>query len=630
MQRVGPARSPDRRPGGPGLPAATGPLLCWLLPLLGVVLAYRSSPGFALIGDASFLIAENPWMRDPSRLGEMLTHDYFWSPAGVSIGYWRPLTKASWLVETLVGGGWPGLYHVVNVAWFAATVGGLMALGLQLGLPLPLASLAALLFGLHPAAVEPVCLVMARSDVACTAGLVFALLGWLRWRDGGKKRFLLLHLGGLLIGLASKEAAIVALPLLAAWVVLERLLTGRRWAWRSLAPSLLLGLLYLAARWALLGEGARTTFTLDPLRLLVGAGSCLRGVLPLALETHVRNVPLAEAASAGPILQGSAALLLVALFSAVCWARRRVVLLALLAWLLGSIALVLVADLRVPQAAGKIPLADRWLLQGAAASSLIGALLLREVPQLWLQRSIFALALLVSTYRVIIAPWQHAPYRNGLTLLDKEDKYYFAIPPEYREQRDKCLSIYRNYVRAITANDADLSVNLMDAMKSIPDCATSHQVRLSTLSFLVGQQRYAEARPIAEELAHRPIRDRHLFRQAYLIGATLLHTGDAAAAVPWLTRAVQGGLVDCPVLLALAQSHLASGAAELGAEGFEHVHRCLLGQGHPAAAEPLLIAAELWLGAGRPEQARRIVAELGRLALDAPLRRRLAELAGKL
>jgi len=82
----------------------------WLLAPALVLVAYRSVSQNGFVGDADFLIAENHYIQDLAYLWENLRHDYFWSSSGAHIPYWRPITKASWVLEyQLFQGGncWP-------------------------------------------------------------------------------------------------------------------------------------------------------------------------------------------------------------------------------------------------------------------------------------------------------------------------------------------------------------------------------------------------------------------------------------------------------------------------------------------------------------------------------------------
>ena len=105
----------------------------WLVPIAAILAVFRHSPRFGLLSDAAFLIEENLWLRGPGALWANLTHDYFWSSSGNTLPYWRPLTKAAWVVEHVLFGGWAGGFHLVQVGLHAVATLGVFFLARELG-----------------------------------------------------------------------------------------------------------------------------------------------------------------------------------------------------------------------------------------------------------------------------------------------------------------------------------------------------------------------------------------------------------------------------------------------------------------------------------------------------------------
>jgi hypothetical protein len=124
--------------------------------------------------------------------------------------YYRPLTRATYVLDRqLFGLAAPG-YHAVNLLLHLVCVLLLFAAGLQLsGAVLP-ALAAALLLALHPVNAETVNFISARNNLLATAFTLGALLAWLRGRDA-------LCGGGFLLGLLAKETPLAFLPLAALW-----------------------------------------------------------------------------------------------------------------------------------------------------------------------------------------------------------------------------------------------------------------------------------------------------------------------------------------------------------------------------------------------------------------------------
>jgi tetratricopeptide (TPR) repeat protein len=616
-------------------PSGTGRLeraVLLSLPVLLVALAYRTAPTFELFSDATFLIRDNPLMKNILSLPGMLTSDFFSSPAGEAIGYWRPLTKASWLLETLLGAGRPGIYHAVQVLWLAVAAAGVQALGRRLGLSLRQATSAALLFALHPAVVEPTSLVMARSDVVCAAGVIWAVCGWLGWRQSGRKGWLILHCISLLVALGSKEAAVVSLPLFLFWSLLPR--ENEKASPRGLLfalPAAALTFLYIVLRRAVLGSMAETSIELDLLRLVSGGGVYLRGILPLTFQTGVRNISIEEARSAGILVRGIVAWTVLAGACAVCVRRRQWDALALIAWAVGSFTIVLtVGKMRVPGAAGKYALADRWLMQTTAAASLFYVMLAASLKSARTDRIAVAAVALWAGTTVFFAPQIHAPYKNAVTMLGFEDAQFRATPERFRTAIDTCRFAKRDLVRNAAAWNADGALEAYGRLSRLEGCPESIHPELNVLSVLVGLQRYREALPFAERVAAAIPAGRYSFQSLHLAGETFLQTGDARRALPLLRKAAGGGIDSCGLLLSLSQALSALGEHRESGLRMEQAAECGLRQGKDERPDLLLLAAERYLAAGERKETERILEALSNLKLGEADRARFLGLERRL
>ena len=591
----------------------------WLfaVPVLAVVAAYRTSPGFDLVGDAGFLIVDNPWMQDLGTFVDQLTHDYFWAPTGEVIGYWRPVTKASWLLETVAGGGASWVYHVVQVAWFALAALGISVLARLMGLTRLLAAAAGVMFALHPAAVEPVCLVMARSDVVAAAGVIWALVFWIRWRRRGSVADLLLHGFALVIALGSKEIAVLTLPLLLCWALAEGdYRRGNRRRLATLLPAVVLTLSYLGLRAHFLGDHGSTSVTLSLQRMIAGYGMYLQGLVPFRLHTGVRNMSFVEVRSAGAILVGVGATVVVLAATLWSFARRNWAGLVLLAWIVGSLFIVLmVGKMRVPGLDGKYGHADRWLLQAAGAASLFYCFLVGKSCRPVLTKLFVGAVALWAAAAIIVAPTTHGHYENEITLLNAEDERFHSTPPEHRTETDICRFHERTIVRAVSQDDVVQAYEAWSEMSA--PCRSGGDVAFNLLSVLVSHGRYEQARPLADQLLVDPITGRFGPQTLYLTGVTLLHTGNAQRARALLGEARSLGLSDCVVIVTEAQ---AAAAMELFADAaalFEEAYSCTE-MDESSDPQLLLAAADLWRRAGRADRARDLLDRLATMALPPP------------
>ena len=204
--------------------ASSPPRLGRWLPGLVAVLAFLAflpalQAGFVNWDDeAGFLT--NPAYRGlgPVQLGWMFTTTL--------LGHWSPLVWVTWGFNYVVGGLDPWGYHLGNLFIHAVNAGLLWLVARRLlatGLGAPIASgpiaagatLAALVWGLHPLQAESVAWASGRRDVLCGFFYLLAALAYLRGVAAGapiERRWWGLSLGAFGAALASKAIA-MTLPL---------------------------------------------------------------------------------------------------------------------------------------------------------------------------------------------------------------------------------------------------------------------------------------------------------------------------------------------------------------------------------------------------------------------------------
>jgi hypothetical protein len=607
-------------------------LLLVLLPLLAVALAYRTAPTFALLGDAGFLIVDNPLMRDWKNLPDMLTHDYFWAPAEENIGYWRPLTKGSWLVETILGSGRPWVYHVVQVFWLAVAVSGVQALGVKIQLTLRQATLAALMFALHPAVIEPVSLAMARSDVVCLAGLVWAMTAWFNWRESGKASWLIFHCIGLIIAYGSKETSVISLPLLIIWALLAKDNYSIRRLTNSLIPVLFITVIYLLLRDFFLTDATGPSVKLEPLKLVVGYGTYLRGLLPFTFDTGIRNLSFQEAFSGAVVARSFAACAILGFVIILCAAKRWRHALVLVLWMLASLALVLIfGQMHVPQGDEKLVMSDRWMIHAAAATSLLFVLVISKVASPLLSKTLAMAVIVWCVAAILAAPMLHAPYKNDMTILNLEDIKYQATPERFRTDTDKCRHVERALSRASASDDLEGTLQTFRQIQSQPACSDSPWSELSVIQVLLNHQRYTEALPIAENLLTHSIMGRLRNHILALAGMTFYHNGRTEQALTMMQNAVAGGLTrNCLLLSTFSQALAAYGDLVNAGMKLEEAFDCNLRQTGRSNPSALFLTAELFAQGGSTEEALRITNRLKTLVLDKKDSEKLKNLVAEL
>jgi hypothetical protein len=532
----------------------------WLLPVAIVGVAYTDILGFDFVGDSRFLILENRYMGAMKWLWANLTHDYFWSSSGSTIPYWRPFTKGSWLFETQIFGRRPMGFFAVQLAWLLAGVLGVQRLARALGASEEGAAFSALMFGFHPAVVEPASLLMARSDVVAATGGIWAVAAWLSWRASGSRAWALGHVAFVIVSLGSKEAAIVLAPALTTWAIADGdLQPARRSRLRTLVPVWLLSGIYLALRRIVLGVAGTASIVSDPARVFVTLGSYLVALPPGRVGGRIHNLSLAEAHSPARWLLAAAGILLFLGLAAWGIARRRaavVGLAGLIVWALFPV--VLVASIHVPRVAEKYPMADRWLLLSVAAASVLYAFLAESIPRPRSSRIFLVAGALVTVVGLSHARGAHRYYENERTLLDLDDERYESLPEAFRTLEDRCAFIDRQLVRSLVANDLD---RVQALTRDAPhECPGATQRQFNLFAAQVRANRFAEARPALDSLlVARDLDPRVRGPFDHLAGIVLLETGDPAGAEAHLRSARAHGIRSCALLDAIGRALAAQG-----------------------------------------------------------------------
>ncbi|MDF1562789.1 MAG: tetratricopeptide repeat protein [Deltaproteobacteria bacterium] len=337
-----------------------------LLPFAVGVAVYGFTLGHAFVFDDNLIVLGNPQITEGVTLRELFLSDWFDRSGVGGIGYYRPITKASFRLDYLLAGASPAYFHGVNVllhALNAALVGllGWTLLGSRPGL------IGGLLFALHPTTAEAVSIVTARSDLLATLFLLGGLLCFAAWRRLLSAGWLAGSLLLFALALGSKESVLLSLTLLPILARLE----GDTWrgALFSSAPFLLLFAAFFLLRSACalpMGDNHLASLGAGTLALSVlqALGSYLE---PLVLARPILQLPSIPEGLFEPGVLGGISLLLLA---AILAARDRLSspLVLLLAFGLITLAPALVLwKLKIPQWHESLPMTLRWLYTPSVA-----------------------------------------------------------------------------------------------------------------------------------------------------------------------------------------------------------------------------------------------------------------------
>jgi tetratricopeptide (TPR) repeat protein len=294
--------------------------LSLLLVVAAAVVAYLNAAGGALVFDAKVIVAENPalqtWSADGVRY--LFTHDY-WQPMATD-GLYRPLTTLSFLIDrTLLGHGDVAFGYVVeNVALHALCAVLVYALVWQAARRRWAATVAALLFAVHPVTTEAVTNVVGRADLLASAGVLGGVLCWAHGRTASGRRRLLWLLGlgaAAVLALFSKESGIVLVAAVVLWDVAFPP-DGRPVRARHVVVGLVL-VAYLAARWWVdriglapgdiaavdnpLVEAPFLAGRLTALGVLVREAGLLLWPATLSIDYSYRQIPVVESGASDAV-----------------------------------------------------------------------------------------------------------------------------------------------------------------------------------------------------------------------------------------------------------------------------------------------------------------------------------------
>lgn len=167
------------------------------------------------ITDDFTLIVENDYIKGFGHLKENLTRDYFFRnevelPVA-KVGYYRPITKLSFMTDYSLWKLKPFGYHLTNLVLHGSVAALAFFFFVSLGAGSSLSFGAALLFAVSPIHAEPVSIVCARSDLFLALFYLASMISFARHREKPNAAWLSLSLFLSFMSYLSKEMA-VTLP----------------------------------------------------------------------------------------------------------------------------------------------------------------------------------------------------------------------------------------------------------------------------------------------------------------------------------------------------------------------------------------------------------------------------------
>jgi tetratricopeptide (TPR) repeat protein len=257
------------RPGNDTRPTTQGPIdqgRALFLVVAATVLAYANSLGGAFVFDDTKQIVGNPALRSWGNILRAFTSDVWSFQRGtltkdIPPPYYRPLFTAYLTINYKLFGLWEPGWHLVNLLVHCGATVAIFFLIKRLSGDRLIATLTALLFGLHPAHVESVSWISGIPDPLAALFYVPSLIWYIRYRTEGQTKFLVASLIAYGLSALCKETPL-ALPIVFIVWELARAKVGGKQSLTTrgreiiphLIPFAVVGGAYLALRFAVLGR----------------------------------------------------------------------------------------------------------------------------------------------------------------------------------------------------------------------------------------------------------------------------------------------------------------------------------------------------------------------------------------
>ncbi len=398
------AKSDRKHPGAVLDPLSRRPILGMIAVAAAATAVYANTLTNGLVYDDHFQIIENPWIRDVRNVPTVITSGV-WEFEGSTSNYYRPVMHLVYMLTYAIVGLNPWGFHAVNIALHAlATVLVLMLVrqllarsGLGPETVAPAATLAGLLFAVHPIHTEVVAWVAGVPELTFSVWFLASLLLYLCAGPAPISRRVLAA-ALFFLALLSKETALVLPGVL---VVLDASSRSDPKGWaprlRRYLPFLVAASAYAALRFAVLPQMApiHRHANLSAYEVLINVFPLFTKylamlVLPVGLNAFHVLRPLQSLFS----LEGAVSLAVTGLFASGCVIAVRMRSPVLVG--VALVALPLLPVLYIP-AVGENTFAERYLYLPSAGFSVLAGFGLTHLAEKWpsWRRPISALAVLL-------------------------------------------------------------------------------------------------------------------------------------------------------------------------------------------------------------------------------------------
>jgi protein O-mannosyl-transferase len=235
-----------------------------LVGLVLLVYGQTLSFNFSWFDDEAILLRNQDYISDVSNLIPSATRDAEFHEKTIEL--YRPLQNMSFIVDAWVGGFSAGSFHFSNMMLHLFTVLMLFLLLIRLKFSMLISFVGAAMLAVHPVFAFAVAWLPARGDLLLAFWSITSIYFFIRFLDGRKAKWLLLHLIAFFFAMLSKETAVVLIPLLICYYLLFQ--KDRRWElWQGISGGVYSGILilYFLMRNNAIAEVRGGTFGIMPL-----------------------------------------------------------------------------------------------------------------------------------------------------------------------------------------------------------------------------------------------------------------------------------------------------------------------------------------------------------------------------
>lgn len=217
----------------------------WILLAVYVLYVKTLAFQYTMYDDGILIVQNQDFISNILNFRELFKVDVFY-PFGQSI-YYRPLLTLSLMVDAIIGGARPLVYHATNVLLHGLASCLVFALFRKFSFPRGLSFVCALIFAVHPALSQAVAWISGRNDTLLAVFSFASVISLLEYERSGRARHLLACLVLFTAALFTKESAVALIPLILGY----RLISGGKRVLRGDMVFTAGAMAFIVTRWAI-------------------------------------------------------------------------------------------------------------------------------------------------------------------------------------------------------------------------------------------------------------------------------------------------------------------------------------------------------------------------------------------